>query len=109
MRSDQSNTLQSRNAQTAFLAEFAERECRIQLPNLSLVGEFGLTASHIRTIRAKARKEQKLPQRPLSLTDDQEKTISEMVRGRAAAGIYVTQREVLNFVQTEFRKALTHV
>jgi hypothetical protein len=31
-----------------------------------------------------------------------------MVREQAIAGIYVTQREVLNFVETEFRKPLTH-
>jgi hypothetical protein len=73
MRSDQWNTLQSRNAQVAFLAEFAEREYGIQFLNLSLAEAFGLTASHIRTIPAKARKKQKSPHRPLSLTDDQEK------------------------------------
>jgi hypothetical protein len=73
MRSDQWNTLQSRNAQIGFLAEFAERECGIQLPNLSLAEAFELTAFHICIIHAKARKKQKLPHRPLNLTDDQEK------------------------------------
>jgi hypothetical protein len=110
MRGDQWNSLQSRNAQVAFLAEFAERECSIQLLNLSLAEAFGLTASHIHTIRAKARKKQKKqksPHRPLSVTDDQEKAIREMVRERAIAGIYVTQREILNFVETKFRKTLT--
>jgi hypothetical protein len=100
--------LQSRNAQVAFLSEFAEREYGIQLPNLSLADVFGLTASHIHIIRAKARKKQKSPHRPLSLTDDQEKAIRGMVGERAIAGIYVTQKEVLNFVETEFRKTLTH-
>jgi hypothetical protein len=108
MRSDQWNTWQSRNAQVAFLAGFAERECGIQLPNLSLVEAFGLTASHISTIRAQARKKEKPPHHPLSLTDDEEKVIREMARERAIARIYVTQREVLNFVETEFRKTLTH-
>jgi hypothetical protein len=108
VRSDQWNTLQSRNAQVAFLAELAERQCGIQLLNPSLAEAFGQTASHIRTIRAKLRKKQKPPRRPLSLTNDQEKAIREMVRERAIAGIYVTQREVLNFVETEFRKTLRH-
>jgi transposase len=96
------------NAQVAFLAEFAEKEYAIQLPKRSLAEAFGLTASHIRTIRAKARKKQKSPHRPLSLADDQEKAICEMVRERAIAGIYATQSESLNFVATEFRKTLTH-
>jgi hypothetical protein len=73
MTSDQWNTLQPRNAQVAFLAEFAERECGTQLSNLSLADAFGLMASNIRTIRAQARKKQKPPHRPLGLTDDQKK------------------------------------
>jgi hypothetical protein len=108
MRNNQWNTLQSGNASVAFLPEFAERECGIQLPNISLAEAFGLTASHIRRIRANTRKKQKPPPRPLSLADGQEKAICEMVREPVIAGIYVTQREVLSFVETEFRKTLTH-
>jgi hypothetical protein len=92
MRSDQWNTLQSRNAQTPFLAEFAERQCDIPHPHSS----------------RKSAKEAKTPHCPFSLTDDQEKAIREMVRERAIAGTYVAQKEVLNFVETEFRKTLTH-
>jgi hypothetical protein len=73
MKSDQWNTLQSRNARIAFLDEFAERESGIQLPNLSLAEAFGLMVSHIRTIRAKARKKQKSPHCRLSLTNVREK------------------------------------
>jgi hypothetical protein len=80
-------------------AEFTERECGLQLPNRSLSESFGLTASHVSTIRLKARKKQKAPHRPLSLTDDREKAIREILRERAIAGTYVTEREVLNFLR----------
>jgi hypothetical protein len=58
--------------------------------------------------KRKSAKEAKSPHRPLILTNDQEKAIRQMVRERAIAGIYVTQREVLNFVEAEFRKTLAH-
>jgi hypothetical protein len=80
------NTLQSRNVQVAFIEEFGKRQCGIQLPNLSLAEALGLTVSHVRTIRAKARKKQKSPHRPLSLTGGQDKEILEMVREEPLLG-----------------------
>jgi hypothetical protein len=69
---------------------------------------FNLTPSGVRTIRPKAKKTGKVPYRPLKLGEDQEAAVCEMIREAAHTGNYVTQREVLNFAEREFRKTLTY-
>jgi hypothetical protein len=69
---------------------------------------FELTPSRVRTICAKAKKPERPPYRPCAIAEHQEDAVCEMIREGARTGNYVTQREVLNFVEREFRKTLTY-
>jgi hypothetical protein len=108
LRSKEWTRLESRNAQVAFLAEFAEFDCGIRLPSTTIADVFGLTASRVRTICIKAKKPEKPPYRPLTLSVDKEGAVCRMILEGARTGNYVTQRQVLRFVETEFHKVMTY-
>jgi hypothetical protein len=100
--------LDSRNTQVAFLLEFAATDCSIQLPSPTLAEAFGIRPSCVRTICTKAKRAQKSPSPPFTLSRHPEEAVRQMTRNGVRAGHYVAQREVLNFVETEFQKIVTY-
>jgi hypothetical protein len=99
LKSEGLNRLEWRNAQVTFLCEFAAPGCGIQLQTPSLAELVGLIPFRVRTICAKAKRTQKPPYRPLTLSPHQEEALFRMIRNGVRIGNYVTQREVLNFVE----------
>jgi hypothetical protein len=55
----------------------------------------------------KAKIPERAPHRPLKLSVDQEAAVCRMIASAAETGNYTTQPQVLNCVESEFRKALT--
>jgi hypothetical protein len=108
LRSEGWNRWELRNAQVAFLPEFGATGDGIQFPGQTLAEVFVLTPSRVRTICAKAKRTQKPPYRPVTLSPHQEKAVCQMIRNGARTGNYVTQREVLNFVEIKFQKTVIY-
>jgi hypothetical protein len=103
-RNEDWNRLKSRNATVVFLSANAEIDCSIKFPLEMLADIFALTSSRVRITCVKAKTECP-PYHPLSLTDEKEETGFKMVRGAALTGHYVIQKEMLHFIETEFRRA----
>jgi hypothetical protein len=99
--------VEARNAQVAFLLEFAATDHGIQLPSPTLAEVFGLMSSRVRTICAQAKKTQKPRYRRLTLSQHQQEAVCQMIQNGARTGNYVAQREILDFVETEFQKTVT--
>jgi hypothetical protein len=108
LRNDEWTSIEARNTQLVFLAEFAQTECGVMLDTACLADLFQLTCSRVRTIRAKAQRKQKPPHRPLALSNEQESELCQMIRDKALTGSYVTKRELLNYAETNFRATLTY-
>jgi transposase len=100
--------LESRNSQLVYLADSAQLECGITLDAAHLADVFELARGLVRTVRSKARARRKAPYRPRMLTEDQEQTACEFIRNGGRNGNFTEQRDLLNFVETHFRKTLTH-
>jgi hypothetical protein len=91
--------LQSRNQQVVFMDDFIKNECGITLTAAALGATFMIEGSHLRKIRSKAKNMPKAAHRPLALTEDEESSVIHLIRDGYSSGIYVTQRDVLNFVE----------
>jgi hypothetical protein len=61
-----------------------------------------------RKTRTKAPNKPKAADRPLALTEDEESAVIHLIMDGNSSGSYVTQRDVLNFVESQFQKCLTY-
>jgi hypothetical protein len=62
----------------------------------------GIERSHIRKIRSKAEKKSKLPYRHAALNEDQIAAVIAFIGNGHRTRNYVTQRDVLSFIETNF-------
>jgi polysaccharide pyruvyl transferase WcaK-like protein len=70
---------------------------------------FGLIEpSHVRKIRSKAEKKPKPPYRPAALNEDQTTAVAAFIENGHRTRNYVTQRDVLSFIETNFQKCLSY-
>jgi transposase len=95
-------------AQLVFLNECARTECGVPVDSGHLSDVFGRTRERVRKVLSKRRLGRKAPHRSLSLTDEQEQIACDFMQEESHTGNYVTQRELLNFLEERFRVTLTH-
>jgi hypothetical protein len=88
--------------------DFIKHKCGIILTAAALGVAFMIEGSHLRKIRSKAQNKPKAAHRPLALTEDEESAVIRLTRDGHSPGNYVTQRDVLNFVESQFQKYLTY-
>jgi hypothetical protein len=86
----------------------AKSECNITLPADALGRAFGIEASHIPKIRSKASKTPTPPDRPPALNEDEITTIVAFVKSGHSSRNYVSHRDVLRFLETNYQKCLTY-
>jgi hypothetical protein len=108
LRQDEWRAIDSRNQQLLFLCDFAQEECGITLSAAIVARVFAIEASQVWKVRSKAKKQQKLPHRPPALLPDQEDALVALIETGYERGNFVTQRDVLNFVEDNFGKCLTY-
>jgi hypothetical protein len=108
LRCDAWRTLESRNEQVVFFHDFVKTECGITLPADVLGRAFGIEASHVRKLRSKAGKTPKPPYRPPALDQDQIAAVVAFIESGHRTHNYVTQRDVLRFIETNHQKCLTY-
>jgi transposase len=80
-----------RNEQILFLFDLVGSNCGIGLNNQALVRIFGITPHH-----------------PLELDESQEKSFLQFVQDGFTSGKYVTQREIMSFVEEHFQETVTY-
>jgi hypothetical protein len=88
--------------------DFIKNECGITLTAASLGAAFMIEGSRRRKIRRKAQNKPKAAHRILALTQDDESAVIRLIRDAHSSGNYVGQRDVLNFVESQFQKRLTY-
>jgi hypothetical protein len=108
LRSEVWNALDSRNAQLVFLDEFARVECGKPLNSGHLADVFDLTRDRVRRVLAKWKNTRGAAHRPMSLTIEQEQIVCAFIRDGSDTGNYVTQRQLLNYIEENFQKTLTY-
>jgi hypothetical protein len=69
---------------------------------------FGIKPSHIRKIRSKAKKKPKPPYWPAALGEDQTAAVVVFIEKDQCTRNYVTQRDVLRFIETNFQNYLSY-
>jgi hypothetical protein len=87
--------------------DFIKNECGITLTVAAFGAAFMIEGSHLRKIRSKAQNKPKAARRPLALTEDEGSAVIRLIRDGHSSGTYVTPRDVLNFVESQFQKCLT--
>jgi hypothetical protein len=90
-----------------FFYEFVKTEYSRSLTSEVLGQAFGIDPSHVRKIRSTAEKKPKPPYRPLALNEDQTAAVVALTENGHRTGNYVTQRDVLSFIETNFQKCLS--
>jgi integrase len=108
VRSDDWCALHSHNEQLVFFYEFVKMEYSRPLTSEVLGHEFGIEPSHVRKIRSKAEKKPKPPYRPAALNEDQTAAVVAFIENGHRTRNYVTQRDVLGFIETNFQKCLRY-
>jgi hypothetical protein len=108
LRSPEWCALQSRNKQVVFMDDFIMNELGITLTAAALGAAFMIEGSHLRKIRSKAQNKPKAAHHPTTLTEDEESAVIRLIRDGHRFVNYVTQRDVLNFVESQFQKCLTY-
>jgi hypothetical protein len=108
LRSAEWCALDSRNQQLVFLCDFAQTECSTRLPAAIVAQIFEIQVGHVWKIQSKAQKNPKPPYRPLALSPEQEDAVVALIESGYADGNFTSNRDVLNFVESEFGKCLTH-
>lgn len=101
-------SIASRNQQLIFLFNFASSNCGIGLSNQTLARVFEISSHQVSVVRSRGAKPDKPAHRPLSLNPQQEELILQFIEQGFSSGQYVTQRELLSFVENNFRKTLTY-
>jgi hypothetical protein len=69
---------------------------------------FGIKPFHVRKIRSKAEKKPKPPYQRGSLNEDQTAAVVDFIEKGHRARNYVTQRDVLSLIETNFQKCLSY-
>jgi hypothetical protein len=69
---------------------------------------FGIEPSHARKIRSKTEKKPKPPDRPAALNGDQTAAVVAFIENSHRTRNYVTQRDILSFIETNFQKCLSY-
>jgi hypothetical protein len=108
LRSDEWCALQPRNQQLLFIDDCLEDECNIAPIAATIGNTFLIEGSHVRTIRSMSRIKPKAAHGPLALTGNAEAAIARLIREGNSSRNYVTQRDLLNFVEVQFEQCLTH-
>jgi hypothetical protein len=99
--------LASRNSQIVFLCEFGETDTTVPLSTDDIAKIFDIHPENVRQIRHRARMKQRNAHRPLTLDLEQESDVIGFIHEQFASQHYVTQRELLNYVEEKFAKILT--
>jgi hypothetical protein len=108
MRSDAWRDLDSRNSQVVFLWEFSRSDGTIRFGTSDIAKIFNIQNHHVSSIRHKAYLKKKPPYRPTTLDSHQEENVVHFIQDGFDSWNYVTQREVLNYVEQNFGKILTY-
>jgi hypothetical protein len=107
LRDDEWFALESRNQQVVFLYDFAKRECSISMPAAIVGRVFGIHEAHVWKIRSRAQETARPGHRPFAKSSKQESAIFAVTERGYGDGNFVTQRDILNFVEFQFEKCLT--
>jgi hypothetical protein len=91
-----------------FFYEFVKTEYSRSLTSERLGHAFGIEPSHVRKIRSKAEKKPKPPYRPAALNEDQTAAVVTFIENGHRTQNYVTQRDILSFVERNFQKCLSY-
>ena len=106
-RNDDFRACSSRNDQVAFLKEFLPQNCFISC-NAKLISTlFNISEGNVRKIFSKLRKIKKPVGRPLALSENQEKQLIDFIISKKETGEFMTQRQILNYIEEVFEKILT--
>jgi hypothetical protein len=108
LKSDDWCALHSHNEQLVFFDEFIKTEYNKSLTSEVLDHAFGIEPSHVRKICPKAEKKMRPPYRPASLNEDQTTAVVAFIENGNRTRNYVTQRDFLYFVETNFQKCLSY-
>jgi hypothetical protein len=84
-----------------------KNECHQTLTSDVIGHVFGIEASHVRKICSKAHKKPNPPYRSLSLEEDQTAGVLAFIRNGYGTHDYLTQRDILSFIESSYRKCLT--
>jgi hypothetical protein len=108
LRADEWCALKPQNQQIVFLYDFARSECPISLP-AAIVGQvFEIHEAHIWKIRSKVQKTAQPGHCLFALSSEQEGAIVTLIKRGYSDENFITQRDLLNFAQSEFGKCLTY-
>ena len=106
-RNDGFRACSSRNEQIAFLREFMPKNC-LGSCNAKLISTlFNISEGNARKIVSTSKKSKKSVGRPLSLNENQEKMLIEQIISKKETGEYMTQRQILNYLEEKFSKVMT--
>jgi hypothetical protein len=108
LRSDDWRALESRNQQVTLFRDFVKNECHQTLASDVISYAFGIEASHVRKNYSKADKKRKPPDRPLALDEDQTTGVLALIRNGYGTHNYGAQEDILNFIESNFRKCLPY-
>jgi hypothetical protein len=90
-----------------FFYEFVETEYSRSLTSEAFGQAFGTEPSHARKIRSKVEKKPKPPYRSATLNEDQTAAVVAFIENGHRTRNYVTQRDILSFIETNFQKCLS--
>jgi hypothetical protein len=107
LRSDDWRALESRNQQVAFLRDFVKNECHQTVTSDVIGHTFGIEASHVQNIYSKPHKKPKPPYRPPALDEVQTAGMLAFIQNGCGTHSYVTQRDILSFIELNSRRCLT--
>jgi hypothetical protein len=107
-RSDDWWALHSRNEQLELFYEIVKTEYSRSLTSEVLCQMFGIVPSHVRKIRSKAGKKPKHPYWSAALNENQRTAVVAFIENGHRTRNYVTQRDVLSFIETNFQKCLNY-
>jgi hypothetical protein len=108
LRADEWCALESRNHQVVFLYDFARSECSMSLPAAITEQVFKIHEAHVWKMRSKAQKTTRPGHRPFELSSEQEDAIVALIERGYSDGNFVTQRDLVNFAESEWGKCLTY-
>jgi transposase len=97
-----------RNEQLAFLADFSEIKYAKTLHSSTLAKIFKISLSRVRELLARARSTPLAPCRPVRFTPEQKEAACHFIEEEHASRNSVTQRDLLDFVDSTVRITLTY-
>jgi hypothetical protein len=91
-----------------FFYEFVKTESGRSVASEVLGQAFGTEPVHVRKVRSKAEKEPKPPYRPVALNEEQTAAVVAFIENGHRTRNYVTQRDFLSFIETNFQNCLSY-